>query len=146
MRWLMVDKLIEAEPGKRAVGVRCFSRSEPLFMDHFSFYPIVPGVVQIEMIAQTGGKCIRLAHPELMTVLGSVKSAKFYKPIEPGSQCIIKVEITALRKQHAIAQGVIEVDGKKVSEAEILYGIIPNLAPANHVDPVIEDWKKGQRA
>lgn len=142
MRWLMVDKIVACDPGKSAIGVRCFSRSEPMFMDHFSFKPIVPGVVQIEMIAQTGGKCIRIAHPEMMTVLGSVKSAKFYRPIEPGAQCFIKVEITSLRKTHATATGVIEVDGEKVSEAEILYGVMPGILPEGYEDPVVADWRK----
>ena len=120
MRWILVDKIVEMHPGRSAVGVRCFSRSEPFFMDHFPGFPIVPGVLQIEMISQVSGLCIRADNPELLTVLSSVKSASFRSKIEPGDQAIIKVEVT-VRKSYSIAKGIIEVNQKKVSEAEVMF-------------------------
>lgn len=125
MRWVLVDKLIELEPGKKAVGVRSFSRAEIFFMDHFPGFPIVPGVLQCEMIAQVGGKCIRAANPDILTVLSSVKNSKFRKSIEPGDQAIIKAEVVAIRAAYSVVKGHIEVDGKKVSEAEVMYGHLP---------------------
>jgi 3-hydroxyacyl-[acyl-carrier-protein] dehydratase len=143
MRWFLIDKLLECDPGKSAVGVKCYSRSEMFFMDHFAGYPVVPGVLQIEMIAQTGGKCLRLALDDEFTVLGSVKSAKFYKNIEPGDQCIVKVEILKQAKAYAIASGVIEVNGEKMATAEVMYGILPrDRLDKNYRDPVLSDWKK----
>ncbi len=124
MRWLLVDKILEMEPGIKAVGVRCFSRSESFFMDHFPGYPIVPGVLQIEMIAQVGGKCIMAANPGFLPVLSSVKSAKFRRAIEPGDRAVIYAEVT-MRKAYSIAAGWIEVEGKKVAFAEVMYGHIP---------------------
>ena len=143
MRWLMVDKLVECDPGERAIGVKCFSFSDPIFMDHFPGLPIVPGVVQIEMIAQTGGKCIRLKNRNVLPALGTVKSAKFIKSIEPGDQCFIHVEVTKLRESYAMATGQILVDGKKVSEAEILFAMIPKtkLDP-NHKDLIVARWEE----
>ncbi|NTW62766.1 MAG: beta-hydroxyacyl-ACP dehydratase [Chlorobiaceae bacterium] len=123
MRWLMVDKIIEMEPGIKATGVKCFSRSELFFMDHFPGYPLVPGVLQIEMIAQTGGKCIMAAKPGFLPVLTSVKSAKFRKAIEPGDKALIHTEVT-IRQSYSIAKGRIEVDGKDVAYAEVMYGHI----------------------
>ncbi len=125
MRWVLVDKLIELEPGKSAVGVRAFSRAEIFFMDHFPGFPIVPGVLQCEMIAQVGGKCIRAANPDILTVLSSVKNSKFRKSIEPGDQAIIKAEVVVTRSAYSVVKGHIEVDGKKVSEAEVMYGHLP---------------------
>ena len=143
MRWLLIDKFAECEPGVRAVGVKCFSRSDIVFMDHFPGFPIVPGVLQIEMIAQTGGKCIRMAHPEVLPALGGVKSAKFIRSIEPGDQCFIKVEITQLRKAYALATGHIEVNGQKVSEAEVMFAMVPSSnLDQTHEDPVMADWRK----
>lgn len=133
MRWLLVDKILEMEPGKKALGVRCFSRSELFFMDHFPGYPIVPGVLQIEMIAQVGGKCIMAANPEYLPVLTSVKSAQFRQTIEPGDRALIHAEVT-LRKSYSLANGWIEVNGKKVSAAEVMYGHVPILEKAA-VDP-----------
>ena len=124
MRWILVDKIVEMDPGKTAVGIRSFSRAEIFFMDHFPGFPIVPGVLQVEMIAQVGGKCIRAANPEILTVLSSVKSATFRKQIEPGDQAIIKVEVT-VRKSYSLAKGYIEVEGKKVAAAEVMYAHIP---------------------
>ncbi|UZJ37480.1 3-hydroxyacyl-ACP dehydratase FabZ family protein [Prosthecochloris sp. SCSIO W1103] len=124
MRWLLVDKILEIDPGKKALGVRCFSRSELFFMDHFPGYPIVPGVLQIEMIAQVGGKCIMAANPGYLPVLTSVKSAQFRRAIEPGDSALIHAEVT-LRKSYSLANGWIEVDGKKVSSAEVMYGLVP---------------------
>ncbi len=143
MRWFLIDKLLECEPGKNAVGVKCFSRSEEFFQDHFPGFPVVPGVLQIEMIAQTGGKCVRLALGHEFTVLGQVKSAKFYRNIEPGDQCIVKIEVQKLAKAYAIATGVIEVNGEKCATAEIMYGILSRdkLDP-NYHDPILLDWKK----
>lgn len=124
MRWLLVDKILEMEPGKKAVGVRCFSRSELFFMDHFPGYPVVPGVLQIEMIAQVGGKCIMEAIPGFLPVLTSVKSAQFRRAIQPGDRALIHAEVT-LRRSYSIASGWIEVDGKKVASAEVMYGHVP---------------------
>ena len=134
MRWLLVDKILEMEPGKKAVGVRCFSRSELFFMDHFPGYPIVPGVLQIEMIAQVGGKCIMAANPGYLPVLTSVKSAQFRRAIEPGDRALIHVDVT-LRKSYSLAKGLIEVNGKKVSAAEVMYGHVPVPAEKATVDP-----------
>lgn len=144
MRWILIDKLVEMDPGKRAVGIRSFSPSEPFFMDHFPGFPIVPGVLQVEMIAQLGGKCIRSANPDILPILSSVKGAKFRNKIEPGDQATIKVEVT-VRKSYSLAKGHIEVNGKKVSEAEVMYAHIP--IPKNSVAQGVKhefsyDWIK----
>ncbi len=124
MRWLFVDKIVEMDPGVRATGVRCFSRSELFFMDHFPGHPVVPGVLQIEMIAQLGGKCIIAAHAGILPVLTSVKSANFRSSIVPGDRALIHVEVV-VRKSYSLAKGSIDVDGKTVSTAEVMYGNVP---------------------
>ncbi len=133
MRWLLVDKILEMVPGEKATGVRCFSRSELFFMDHFPGHPIVPGVLQIEMIAQLGGKCIMAAHPEFLPVLTSVKSARFRRAIEPGQRALIHVEVT-IRKSYSLANGWIEVEGKKAASADVMYGLMP-IPEAKRISP-----------
>src|SRR3989344_4259030 len=142
MRWILVDKLIELDPGKSAVGVRCFSRAEIFFMDHFPGFPIVPGVLQVEMIAQVGGKCIRAANPGILTVLSSVKSAKFRKSIEPGDQAIIKAHVVQVRAAYSVVAGHIEVNGVKVSEAEVMYGHLQLPKDRLLEDETIKDFNR----
>lgn len=144
MRWILVDRITELEPGKSAVGIRAFSRAEIFFMDHFPGFPIVPGVLQVEMIAQVGGKCIRAAQPNILTVLSSVKSAKFRRSIEPGDQAVIKVEVLASKKSYSVVRGFIEVNGVKVSEAEVMYGHIALPKDRTLEDETIKDFQRRQ--
>jgi 3-hydroxyacyl-[acyl-carrier-protein] dehydratase len=143
VRWILIDRLLECVPGTSAVGLKSFTRSEFFFMDHFPDRPLVPGVMQIEMIAQTAGRCVRIARPETLTLVTRVNSARFLKPIVPGDQCFIKVEILKLRSKYAIASGVIEVEGEQVAEAELMYAIVPR-SEFKDEDVVIEEWKKRQ--
>jgi 3-hydroxyacyl-[acyl-carrier-protein] dehydratase len=145
LRWIFVDKLIECDPGRRVVGVKTFPRSDLMFLDHFPGLPRVPGVLQLEMIAQAAGKCVRLARPGVRTLLGAVRSAKFIRPVEPGDRCRITVEIVKLREQFAIACGTIDVDGIKASTAELLMAIVPEIHPEpSGQDPIVEEWKQSQ--
>ena len=121
MLWYLLDRITECDPGKTITATKCFTRSEEIFQHHFINYPIVPGVLQIEMIAQAGGKCIKIYNENLAPALASVKNAKFYHSIFPGDKCEIKAEITQLTSQYARCSGIITVDGEKKSSAEILY-------------------------
>jgi 3-hydroxyacyl-[acyl-carrier-protein] dehydratase len=143
MRWILIDRLVDCSPGERAVAIKTFSRSEILFMDHFVGLPTVPGVLQIEMIAQTAGKCIKVARPGSLTLLGVVRSAKFFNRVEPGDQCRITVDIDRMREDYALASGQVEVDGVRVSRAELVVAIV--ASPNSSVDdPIIQDWKRRQ--
>lgn len=143
MRWQLVDKILECEPGIRAKGVKTFPRSDLIFMDHFPGFPIVPGVLQIEMIAQMAGKCAALARPGVLPVLGAVKSAKFYRNVEPGDACIIHVQLEKLSATYLTASGRIEVDGRKVASAEILFGLVErSRTNSESFDAVTQDWLK----
>ncbi len=146
MRWLLIDQILECEPGVRAKGVKTFSRSEEFFMDHFPGMPIVPGVLQIEMMAQMAGKCFAIANPDILPVLGTVKAAKFYGNINPGDRCVIHAEIVKASKGFLVADAHVEVEGKKVSSATILFGQVPrSRLSSQEFDAVTEDWKKRQK-
>lgn len=143
MRWFLVDRVLESVPGKSIKTVKCFSRSEVFFMDHFHGFPIVPGVLQIEMMATSGGKILKLMNNDLLPVVGSVKGAKFYRNVRPGDQCIITMELLKFRSSYALCEGRVEVNGEKVSEATIMYGLMSaELLDPNYVDPVLEEWRK----
>ena len=143
MRWLLIDRLEECEAGKRAVAVKAFSRSDFIFMDHFPGREIVPGVLEIEMIAQTVSACVRLLRPKTFAVLSKIEWAKFLKPIVPGDQCRITAEILRMRPHYIQAMGYIEVAGVRVGEAEFIAAILPGIE-VEMKDPVIEDWLRHQ--
>ncbi len=124
MRWLLIDKILECEPGVSAVGIKTFPRSDLIFMDHFPGFPIVPGVLQVEMIAQMIGKCAAMAKPGVLPVLGSVKSAKFYGNIHPGDLCTVRARVEKISKTYVLGEGEIEVDGRRVASASILFGLV----------------------
>jgi 3-hydroxyacyl-[acyl-carrier-protein] dehydratase len=132
--WRLLDRLLSCEPGRSAVGEKTFSPDEPLFRDHFPGFPTVPGVLQIEMIATTGGKALKLAAPDRLPMLAAVKSAKFHRRIAPGERCVIRVEITQLHRERAAAEGTVEVDGRRAAQATLLYVLAEApIAP----DPVL---------
>ena len=145
VRWFLIDKIIECDPGVSAVGIKNFSRADEFFQDHFPGMPIVPGVLQIEMIAQMAGKCIAMSLQNTLPVLGSVKRAKFYQNIRPGDQCLIKASVIKISKAYSLAEGHIEVSGQKMSSASILFGHIPreNIS-SEEFDAVTRDWLKSQ--
>jgi 3-hydroxyacyl-[acyl-carrier-protein] dehydratase len=145
VRWFLIDRIIECEPGQSAIGKKKFSPTDEFFQDHFPGMPIVPGVLQIEMIAQMAGKCIAMSLKDVLPVLGNVKGAKFYHNIRPDDQCLIKIAVTKVAKSYSMAEGHIEVDGKKMSSASILFGHIPrqNLN-SEDFDAVTQEWLKSQ--
>lgn len=148
MKWVLLDEIIDCVPGQWLVGRKCFPSSQDFFEDHFPGFPIVPGVLQVEMIAAACGRALRMLRPDIITVLGSIKDAKFFSQIPPEAECIVNGKILRARDRSALAQGSIEVDGKRVAQATLLYGILPRTHLSlrdGYVDLVIEQWLKKKK-
>ncbi len=147
MRWLLIDRIVECEPGVSAVGVKTFPRNDEIFLDHFPGFPIVPGVLQVEMIAQMAGKCAAMTRSDILPVLGSVKAAKFYRNVRPGDRCVIRARIEKIARNYVLANGEIEVDGEKVSSASLLFGVVErSKTSSNDFDAVTQEWLASQAA
>jgi 3-hydroxyacyl-[acyl-carrier-protein] dehydratase len=147
MKWILVDRIEQCEPGKSIVATKTLHAHEDFFADHFPGYPVVPGVLLIEMIAHSGSRCLLLESRKQLAILGSVRSAKFYRPVQPDDRCVISVEITSSKESYATAKGTIEVNNAKVAMAEILFGMIPfNLIHGTHEDEVMKEWRERQSA
>ena len=125
--FLLVDKIVEMELGKRVVGIKNVTANEPFFQGHFPGNPIMPGVLIIEAMAQVGGVLARLSIPNVMErgemgeiFFVSMDKVKFRKPVVPGDQ--IRLEAEALRTGSRIWKmaGKAFVEGDLVAEANLV--------------------------
>ncbi|HLH02817.1 MAG TPA: 3-hydroxyacyl-ACP dehydratase FabZ [Bryobacteraceae bacterium] len=119
---LMVDRILEVT-GDSVVGIKNVTVNEPHFTGHFPDFPVMPGVLIIEAMAQVGGILIghvnEYARGKIM-FLASVDEAKFRKPVIPGDQ--LRIEMKILKMKHTVAklQGIAKVDGQIVAEATLM--------------------------
>lgn len=123
--FLMVDKITKIE-GNKITGVKNISINEPYFEGHFPNHPIMPGVLQLEAIAQVAG-ILTLKQAENFGRLAyfmAAESVKWRKPVRPGDTLVIDVELTKARGKIGKAKGVCSVDGEPVSEAEVTFMIV----------------------
>jgi len=123
--FLMVDRIVELEEGKRIVGIKNVTINEPFFQGHFPQRPIMPGVLIIEAMAQVGAVVV-LGTPEnrgKLAYLMGVDKAKFRKPVEPGDQLRIEIEILSARKSAGKVAAKAFVGETLVAQAEISFAI-----------------------
>ena len=120
--FLMVDRIVECVGEHRCVGVKNVTINEPFFAGHFPGHPIMPGVLQLEAMAQTGGLLInRLAGSGgRLPYFMAIDNARFRRVIKPGDQMRIEIEFTTIKTKLAKFQGKILVDGELASEAEMM--------------------------
>ena len=124
--FLMVDRIVEynADPLWLA-GIKNVTCNEPYFTGHFPEKSMMPGVLQVEAMAQVGA-ILALSTPEgqdQVCVLAGVDKARFRHPVVPGDQLKVTIEVLSWRRRFGKAQGRCEVDGRIVSEAEIMFAI-----------------------
>ena len=120
--FLMVDRIILIE-GNHIVGLKNVSINEPYFQGHFPGHPIMPGVLQLEAIAQVAGLLMlrRAESGRELAYFMSAENVKWRKPVQPGDTLIIDVELTKIRGKIGKAKGICKVRGEIVSEAEVTF-------------------------
>ncbi len=127
--FLLVDRITECIPGKYSKGYKNVTFNEPFFQGHFPNNPIMPGVLQIEAMAQTAG-CIVMAEAgdyetnKRSVLFMSVEGVKFRKPVRPGDQLKMHLEKVKVHRNIFVFKGVSMVDDQVVSEAELTAMII----------------------
>lgn len=127
--FLLVDRILEFEMGKRIVGLKNVTMNEPFFQGHFPGHPIMPGVLIIEAMAQTGGVLALKSVPEAevknkVIYFMSIDKAKFRKPVVPGDQMRFEIDIIKQRSTVISLRAVTKVDGTAVAEAEMMAMIV----------------------
>ena len=124
--FLMVDRVVAMEGGTKCTGVKSVTMNEYFFQGHFPGHPIMPGVLQLEAMAQVGS-ILLLRKPGYAGKIGyfmSADSVKFRKPVVPGDTLFIEVEMTQNKRALAKAKGRCIVNNEVVSEAEMLFGVV----------------------
>ncbi|HIQ48241.1 MAG TPA: 3-hydroxyacyl-ACP dehydratase FabZ [Aquifex aeolicus] len=121
---LLVDKILEIEEGKRIVGLKNVSVNEPVFQGHFPGFPLFPGVYILEAMAQVGGilmiKSLNLEIGKYAIVFAGIDDARFKRPVYPGDQLILELEVISLKKALSKMKGVAKVKEEIVAEAILL--------------------------
>ena len=123
--FLLIDAIEEMEEGKKVVATKHMKEDEFWFKGHFPDYPVVPGVLMLEMMAQAGAVSM-LALPEnkgKLGFFGGVKEAKFRRQVVPGDTLRIEVEIIKVKGSVGVGKGVCTVNGEKAVSAEITFAI-----------------------
>lgn len=120
--FLLVDRILELEPGKRVVGIKNVTINEPFFEGHFPGHPIMPGVLIVEAMAQIGGMLLLGAvdEPESKVVyFTSLDNVKWRRPVKPGDQLRCELDVVQIRGRVCKMHGVARVDGEAVCEADM---------------------------
>jgi len=129
---LLIDRVIELEPKKRIVALKNVTVNEPHFTGHFPDYPIMPGVMTIEAMAQAGGALLltefsAAEREQKLMVFTGIENARFRKPVLPGDQLRIEVTVLNWRSTMVKLKGEATVDGKLVSDATFTAALVPRV-------------------
>ncbi len=123
--FLLVDKVVELEPGVKAVGIKNVSANEPFFQGHFPEFPIMPGVLIVEALAQTAGIAVAAQEEEQgkLGVFAGIDSIKFKKQVMPGDTLKLEAEILSSKMGVVKAKVQATVDGKVAAQGEIKFAM-----------------------
>jgi 3-hydroxyacyl-[acyl-carrier-protein] dehydratase len=129
VRFVLVDKITEFEAGRRAAGYRDLSPDAEHYRDHMPAYPVEPGVLILESMAQLGGRLVQqsVKHEsgrDVLPMLAMVNQAEFRKPVRPGCRLGLAAEVLSLRTTGARVSATAHVDGERVAGATLTYVLI----------------------
>jgi len=129
--FLLVDRVLELEKGRRVVALKNVTINEPFFPGHFPGAPVMPGVLIVEAMAQAGAVLLLHGMPDRASKLvyfTGIDKARFRRTVLPGDQLRLTLDVLKLRSRTCKLRGVAEVSGRRVAEAELLSALVDREA------------------
>jgi len=147
VRFILVDDILDLDPGKYIRGIKRIAMDEDYFRDHFPGFPVVPGVLLTEMMAQLAGKCLDAENPARgRSMLAAIESAKFRHWVNPGEVATIDATIQVSRPQFARAKCQVHVGETLVATAELFFSFVPgNQFAPGFRDAVLERYYESRK-
>ena len=123
--FLLVDKIIEIEPGKRVVGIKNVTANEPFFQGHFPDYPVMPGVLIVEALAQVSAFLVMSepANQDKIGVLAGIDQMRFKKQVFPGDTLTLRAELVAFKRGVGKANVCAMVEGETAATGTVMFAI-----------------------
>lgn len=142
MRFILIDRIVSLVPGASVLASRSVRPDEDYFRDHFPGFPVVPGVLLVEMMAQAAGKCLDAERrPRGKAMLAKILSASFRQWVRPGDEALVHASIGANDERYAIAECRVEVGARAVAQSKLFFSFLPtDQLSGDFRDDVLEDF------
>jgi len=123
--FLLVDRILELVPGERAVGIKQVTVNEPFFLGHFPTYPVMPGVLIVEALAQVGAVAVK-SLPEMqhkLVLFAGIDEMRFKRQVLPGDTLRLEVQVLQLRSRLGTGEVVATVEGEVAAKGKIMFAL-----------------------
>ncbi len=127
--FLLIDTIIELEPGRRAVGIKNVTVNEGFFAGHFPDYPVMPGVLIVEAIAQVGAVAMLSSpdHAGQIAFFAGIDKVRFRRQVKPGDTIRLEVELGQVRRTIGSGSGTATVGGEIACRGEFMFALVPDV-------------------
>ena len=124
--FLLVDRVIELVPPHRAVGIKQVTVNEPFFQGHFPGYPVMPGVLIVEAMAQVGGVAVLSSedYQDKLALFAGIDNVRFKRQVRPGDTLRLEVELRQIRRGIGMGSGTATVEGELACRGDIMFALV----------------------